>query len=172
MILPLDDNDYKEIEKLVRTAVIRSKQHVYAEFEDVVQEAMLFLFRNLKYYNPEKGKMSTFVYINVKKSIFNQVIHHNALKRKKNQFLISLDVQLPSGSFAYDFIKGTTNVEDEVLFNSLMSSLSPIEQDVVKWWMLDLPWKEFRSKYNMNGDKLLRMKNKLKVKIKEILFFQ
>jgi DNA-directed RNA polymerase specialized sigma subunit len=86
MTLPLDDKDYKEIEKLVRSAVSRSKQKVYAEFEDVVQEAMLFLLRNLKYYNPEKGKMSTFVYINVKRSIVNQVIHHNALKRKRINF--------------------------------------------------------------------------------------
>lgn len=162
----MEEFDYKEIELLVKSAVRRSKQHVYAEFEDVVQEAMLFLFKNLKYYDPAKSKISTFVYINVHKSLINQIIHSNAMKRKNNQFLMSLDKVLPTGTVSYELIADKVNVEDEVMYQNLMDSLTPMEQDIILWWANGWLWHTYTKKYNISGDRLLKMRKYLQNKLK------
>lgn len=162
----MENIDFNEIQKFVRSAVYRSKQHVYAEFEDVVQEAMYFLLKNLKYYDPAKSKMSTFVFMNVRQSLVNQTIHHNAVKRKKNQFLLSLDKLLPTGTASYELIADTANVEDDVMFTNLMNSLTPLEQDIVTWWLNGRLWSEFNDKYKLHNDKSLKLRKQLKEKLK------
>lgn len=157
--------DFDEIQRFVKSAVSRAKQHVYAEFDDVVQEAMYFLLKNLKYYDPAKGKMSTFVFMNVRQSLVNQTIHHNALKRKKNQFLMSLDKVLPTGSVSYELVADTANVEDEVMFTNLMNSLTPIEQDIVTWWLNGWMWRDFNAKHKLHNDRSLQLRKQLKQKL-------
>lgn len=162
----MENYDYNEIQKFVRSAVYRSKQHVYAEFEDVVQEAMYFLLKNLKYYDPAKSKMSTFVFMNVRQSLVNQTIHHNAAKRKKNQFLLSLDKLLPTGTASYELVADTANVEDDVMFTNLLNSLTPLEQDIITWWVNGWQWRDFNAKHNIHNDKSLRVRKQLKEKLK------
>jgi DNA-directed RNA polymerase specialized sigma subunit len=165
--ITMEHTNYKEIQRLVRSAVHRSKQHVYAEFEDVVQEAMLFILRNIQYFDPTKGKISTFVYMNVKRSLHNQTVYLNALKRKKAQFTMSLDKVLPTGTSAYELIADNTSVEDDVMFSTLMDSLTPMEQNIVTWWIHNRPWNEFQPK--MKQEKLSRLRNQLKNKLKDVI---
>jgi RNA polymerase sporulation-specific sigma factor len=165
----MEEIDYKEIQRLVRSAVYRSKQHVYADFEDVVQEAMLFILRNIAYFDPQKGKISTFVFMNVKRSLFNQTVYLNALKRKKAQFTMSLDKLLPSGSSAYEMVADDKNVEEDVMFDTIMDSLTPVEQQIVTWWIHNRPWNEFDP--SIEQKKLSQLRKKLKRKLKDVIRF-
>jgi DNA-directed RNA polymerase specialized sigma24 family protein len=46
-----EEIDYKELYQLTKAAIRRSRQWVSRDFEDTVQEAMLFILRNIKYYD-------------------------------------------------------------------------------------------------------------------------
>jgi DNA-directed RNA polymerase specialized sigma24 family protein len=122
--------DIDELYKLTRSCVGRSKMKVYADFEDVVQEAMMFVMKNIKYYDPKKAKLSTFVFMNVKKAMINMTVYLNAKKRSDNQFLFSLDKYVTEDHEYGDFMT-TGDPENELLYNAFRDSLSPIEQSAL-----------------------------------------
>jgi DNA-directed RNA polymerase specialized sigma24 family protein len=162
----MEEIDYSELYQLTKAAIRRSRQWVSRDFEDTVQEAMLFILRNIKYYDKSKGTIGTFVFSNVKRSMVNQTVYLNAKKRQDNSFLISLDQTTVEGSTMSDMILSDTSVEYEVMWSSLMDKLTPLEQDIVWFWTGKTTKQPLQIKHNIPKHALSRAKLKLKEKLK------
>jgi DNA-directed RNA polymerase specialized sigma24 family protein len=169
MDLHTQEVDIKELYKLTKAAVRRSRQKVYRDFEDTVQEAMMFLLNNMKYYNPDKGGLATFVFSNVKRSMMNQVVYLNAKKRQHDSFLISLELPTKENHTIADNIASDTKVEYEVMWSSLMDKLTPLQQDIVRLWVGKKTSVPLQHKYNIPVHVLQKEKDTLKNKLKDEL---
>jgi len=169
MDLHTQEVDIKELYKLTEAAVRRSRQWVSRDFEDTVQEAMMFVVRNMKYYNPDKGGLATFVFTNVKRSMMNQTVYLNAKKRQPESFLVSLELPTTENNTISDNIPSKTNVEYEAMFSSIMDKLTPLQKDIVRYWTGYKTKVPLTAKYNLAQHEVHSERESLKQKLKDEL---
>jgi len=165
----MEEVDIKELYKLTEAAVRRSRQWVSRDFEDTVQEAMMFVVNNMKYYNPDKGGLATFVFGNVKRSMMNQTVYLNAKKRENNSYLISLELPTTENNTISDNIPSKTNVEYEAMFSSIMDKLTPLQKDIVRYWTGYKTKVPLTVKYNLAQHVIHLERESLKQKLKDEL---
>lgn len=163
----MEDINMDDVYRLTRSAVARSKQWVYREFDDTLQEALMYVVNNLKYYNKEKGRLATFIYVNVKRSLINQVKYVNAKKRQLNNSLFSLDVMVNEDYTLSDQVLSETNTEEEVMWENLISRLNTMERDIVENIVNNEPLNLLQEKYKTDWRGIQTHRNRLLEKLKD-----
>ena len=158
--------DMEQVYALTKSAVSRSKQWVYREFDDTLQEALMYVVGNLKYYNKKKGGLATFIYANVKRSLMNQVKYVNAKKRQAYNNMYSLDKQYNEESTLADNIPDVSTIEHEVIWEDLLQRLTPMERDIVMVLVTDGEWKPIEKKYDTHWRNINKQKKILIEKLK------
>jgi len=129
----------------------------------------MFVVSNMKYYNPDKGSLGTFVFGNVKRSMMNQTVYLNAKKRKDESFLLSLELPTTEDHTIGDNIPSKTNVEYEAMFSSLMDKLTPLQRDIVRYWTGYKTKVPLTAKYNLAQYEVQNERESLKQKLKDEL---
>ena len=166
----MEDINMDDVYRLTKSAVARSKQWVYREFDDTLQEALMYVVKNLKYYNKKKGRLATFVYVNVKRSLINQIKYVNAKKRQFNNSLYSLDVEVLEGYDLIDQMEHPTNIEHDAIWDDLLERLTPLERDIIQNVVDNGYWNVLLEKYKMDHRKMMSLKNELLEKLKGEFF--
>jgi hypothetical protein len=151
-IYPLEAIDMEQVYALTKSAVSRSKQWVYREFDDTLQEALLYVTSNLKYYNKKKGGLPTFIFANVKRSLMNQVKYVNAKKRQIYNNMYSLDMQLNEDNTLADHIPDVSTIEHEAIWEDLLQRLSPMERDIAIALATGDQFKPIEKRYNRSWE--------------------
>lgn len=164
--------DTEEIYKLVVTACNKYNPNYLGEFEDMLQDVMLHVVERLPKYNPEKSKLSTFVYVNAKHGIINYNVKMNAVKRKKFYQLYSLDLvvgQDPDDQLS-NFVVSEDGYIDDMLFEEIYNNTSGLEREFMDQIINGTSNHSIYSKYYMRKQALLKKKKEFYHKIKEQYF--
>lgn len=122
--------DIEEIYKLVTTACYKYNPNFMGEFEDMVQDVMMYVVDRLPYYNADKGKLSTFVYRNTQNALINYNVKMNANKRKWFFHLQSLDRvvgQDPENDLLSNVAHEDTYI-DNMLFKEIYDNTSGLDR--------------------------------------------
>lgn len=130
----------KEVYKLIRHAVgkFNGTRQTNAEYDDLVQNAMIRLIEVLDKYDQDKGKFSTFVYMQVKWTIWRQKIHERGRGRKKFIKSVSLDKVRGENEdmTLLDTLVNEEKTDDGWKLEILMENLEPNEWYLLTEWLL------------------------------------
>lgn len=131
----------KEVYKLIRHAVgkFNATRQTNAEYDDLVQNAMIRLIEVLDKYDKDKGKFSTFVYMQVKWAIWRQKIHERGRGRKNFIKSVSLDKVRGDNedTTLLDTLVNEEKTDDGWKLEILMENLTPYEWFLLTEWLLN-----------------------------------
>lgn len=164
--------DIQEIYKLVTTACYKYNPNYMGEFEDMVQDVMMYVVDRLPLFNKGKGKLSTFVYRNTQNALINYNVKMNANKRKWFYHLASLDKvigQDPEDDLA-SYIAHEDTYIDEMLFNEIYDNTSGLDRAFLDQIIHQTSDRSIYKPMGKRKHKLLEMKKDFFNKIKEQYF--
>lgn len=130
-----------EVYKLIRSAMgkLKATRQTNAEYDDLVQNAMIRLLEVIDKYDKDKGSFSNFVYMQVKWAIWRQKIHERGRGRK--HFLRSLSLDQEKGhndnTILIDTIVPEEKTDDGWKLEILMENLKPYEWFLLTEWLLN-----------------------------------
>jgi len=163
--------DITEVYKLTRSACGKyTKQQYKDEFDDLVQEVMMYVLRSLHRFDPAKGKLSTFIYGNSYKGVINYRIMRDANKRWWEHLATSLDEIKGDEPLSF-YQTEDSQVEGDFIVSDIYSKLTPDEKVLFEQLIGWIPNKEVVARTSITTtEKVYRKRQKLISKIKDVYF--
>jgi DNA-directed RNA polymerase specialized sigma24 family protein len=163
--------DTNEVYALTRTACSRIRNGAQGEFDDIVQEIMMYVLRNIDKYDPAKGKLSTFVFKNVHYGLINYRVMTGAKKRIWSYRSASLDKLVDAeGDTLSDRIAEPAGFDDELMYQQWYNTLTDKELIMVEEMLGNLTIGKAAKRMGMGEHKYKRLRNEYKNKIKSVFF--
>lgn len=167
--------DYTEIVRLVKYSIkkLGLKTDLYGDYEDLLQTMLLEVYIKLPKYEPEKSRLSTFVYVIVKNKYLYDIRKSNTSKQKSNFECISLDEEIKSldnrATTLKDIIPDSRdyiqNLEDKLIIKDCLHLLNK----EAKLYLIDeLNQKEIAEKVNSSQ---VNVSRRIKKSLNEIRKF-
>lgn len=146
----------------------------WAEFEDMVQSALVGLIKAVYYYQPDKSGFTSFAWKSVESELKSFLTF---LNRKKNRLLtdaVSVDLLASSEDSeetGYSFEDATrSTVRDalgEMIVERVKDHLSEIERDIFQMWLDGFSYEEIQSMLDVNFKKVDNTVQKVRRVLKE-----
>ncbi|MEN3009048.1 sigma-70 family RNA polymerase sigma factor [Pseudothermotoga sp.] len=146
----------------------------WAEFEDMVQSALVGLIKAVYYYQPDKSGFTSFAWRNVESELKSFLTF---LNRKKNKLLtdaVSMDLLASSedseetGYSFEDTVRSTArNALGEMIIERVKNFLNELEVDIFQMWLDGFSYEEIQTTLNVNFKKVDNTIQKVRRIVKE-----
>ncbi|MFP7447142.1 hypothetical protein SFC50_25945 [Bacillus infantis] len=136
------DNLVKDWRKTVRAWNI--------ENEDILSMGYCGVLQALSRWKPGKSSFKSFAYMNIRSEFTHAMDQENAKKREINKHTESYDVPTESGESVLTFIRGSANVEKEVIrrleYQNKMMLINEKEQQMIRLFMDGYRFQDIKKK--------------------------
>lgn len=146
------------------------------QFDDLVQDCMIRIMEVMPLYDEKKGSFSNFVYMQVRWTIWRDMVHYNAKSRMRDYMINSLDFVSPNNdedesvmnTFADN--KPVQDLEEELRLQEVFKHFTKEEiKLIIDYFFLKRRPSEMAEKQNTSRQAMGNRLNKIRKRLKEVL---
>ena len=172
---PIPDKEvYKIVKKALNTLFKGNPSK--EQFDDLVQESMIRLIDVMPLYDSKKGSFSNFVYMQVRWTIWRDMVHYSAKGRMRDYMIHSLDYVSPSNddeesvlsTFADE--RPVKKLDEDLRLQDILKHFNPEERQlIIEFYFQNKRFREMAEKRNIKRHVIVSKMTKLKRKLKEVI---
>lgn len=166
----VSDDEALEIVKMIRYFVARNKNMLkfFDSYDDMIEDLVLQVFKRIKNYDCERGKLSTFVAIVCKTACLMQIRHQRSQSRNFETINFTT---LENGQSVVEFVENKRAEQECWQVGRLDKFMSYLAEETKMHYIDDLSLKEIGRRLGTSSQavaqRIQRNKTKLREKFKE-----